>query len=42
MLVIGLFDTTLWLTSNWQTAVLFGLLAANLMVYGLQKRPATN
>ncbi len=30
MLVIGLFDTTLWLTSNWQTAVLFGLLAANL------------
>jgi O-antigen ligase len=31
MLVIGLFDTTLWLTSNWQTAVLFGLLAANLM-----------
>jgi O-antigen ligase len=42
MLVIGLFDTTLWLTSNWQTAVLFGLLAANLMVYGLQKRPAPN
>jgi O-antigen ligase len=30
MLVIGLFDTTLWLTSNWQTAVLFALLAANL------------
>jgi hypothetical protein len=30
MLIIGLFDTTLWLTSNWQTAVLFGLLAANL------------
>lgn len=32
MLVIGLFDTTLWLTSNWQTAVLFGLLAANLQI----------
>ena len=31
MLIIGLFDTTLWLTSNWQTAVLFGLLAANLI-----------
>jgi hypothetical protein len=30
MLVIGFFDTTLWLTSNWQTAVLFALLAANL------------
>jgi O-antigen ligase len=30
MLIIGLFDTTLWLTSNWQTAVLFGLLTANL------------
>lgn len=30
MLVIGLFDTTLWLTSNWQTAVLFGLLMTNL------------
>ncbi|MCI0393318.1 MAG: O-antigen ligase family protein [Chloroflexi bacterium] len=29
MLVIGLFDTTLWLTGNWQTAILFGLLAAN-------------
>ncbi len=32
MLIIGLFDTTLWLTSNWQTAVLFGLLAALLQV----------
>jgi O-antigen ligase len=30
MLIIGLFDGTLWLTSNWQTAVLFGLLTANL------------
>jgi hypothetical protein len=30
VLVIGFFDTTLWLTSNWQTAVLFALLVANL------------
>lgn len=30
VLVIGAFDTTLWLTSNWQTAILFGLVAAKV------------
>ncbi|UCG25585.1 MAG: O-antigen ligase family protein [Chloroflexota bacterium] len=30
VLVIGFFDVTLWLTGNWQTAVLFSLIAANL------------
>lgn len=30
MLTVNQFDTTLWLTANWQTAILFGLLAANL------------
>lgn len=30
VLLIGFFDTTLWLTSNWQTALLFALIAANL------------
>lgn len=30
MLVINLFDTTLWWSSNWQTAILFGLLLACL------------
>jgi hypothetical protein len=28
VLLIGLFDTTLWLTSNWQTAILFALIVA--------------
>lgn len=30
VLIIGFFDITLWLTSNWQTAVLFAFIAANL------------
>jgi len=30
MLVINLFDTTLWWSSNWQTAILFGLLLARV------------
>jgi hypothetical protein len=30
VLLIGLFDTTLWLTSNWQTAILFALIVAHL------------
>ncbi len=30
LLFIGLFDITLWLTGNWQTAVLLALIAANL------------
>ena len=42
MLVIGFFDTTLWLTSNWQTAVLFTLLAANLQLQHSRREPATN
>lgn len=29
MLVVNQFDTTLWLTGNWQTAILFGLAAGN-------------
>lgn len=29
MLVIGLFDVTLWLTTHWQTAILFALLLAH-------------
>ena len=29
MLVINTFDTTLWLSGNWQTAILFALVAAN-------------
>ena len=28
MLVVNTFDTTLWLSGNWQTAILFALLAA--------------
>lgn len=28
MVVVNQLDTTLWLTSNWQTAILFGLIAA--------------
>lgn len=31
MLVIDLFDTMLWLSSNWQTSILFALLLANLV-----------
>lgn len=42
MLVIGFFDTTLWLTSNWQTAVLFALLAANLQLPHSRRESATN
>lgn len=30
MLIIGLFDVTLWLTTHWQTAILFGLFLAHL------------
>lgn len=30
VLIVGLFDTTLWLTSNWQTAILFALIVAQL------------
>jgi O-antigen ligase len=30
MLVINLFDTMLWFSSNWQTAILFALLAAHV------------
>lgn len=30
MLIIGLFDVTLWLTTHWQTALVFGLLLAHL------------
>ncbi len=30
MIVLNLFDTTLWLGTNWQTALLFVILAANL------------
>ncbi len=30
VIVIGFFDTTLWLTSNWQTAILFAIIAAQL------------
>jgi hypothetical protein len=30
VLIIGFFDITLWLTSSWQTAVLFAFIAANL------------
>ena len=32
MLVVNTFDTTLWLSGNWQTAILFALLAANIVV----------
>ncbi len=32
MLVINTFDTTLWLSGNWQTAILFALLAATTVV----------
>lgn len=35
MLIINLFDTTLWWSSNWQTAILFGLLLA-----GVSRPPA--
>lgn len=31
MLVSNLFDTMLWLTSNWQTSILFALLLANVV-----------
>ena len=31
MIVMNLFDTTLWLGENWQTAVLFIVLAAHLV-----------
>ncbi len=31
MLVINTFDTTLWLSGNWQTAILFALLAAHVV-----------
>ena len=34
MLVVNTFDTTLWLSGNWQTAILFALLAANIVVSG--------
>ena len=30
LIIIGLFDVTLWLTGNWQTSVLFALIIANL------------
>lgn len=30
VLIIGFFDITLWLTSSWQTAVLFAFITANL------------
>lgn len=30
MFVIGLFDVTLWLTTHWQTAILYGLFLAHL------------
>lgn len=30
MIIIGLFDVTLWLTGHWQTAILFGLLLTHL------------
>jgi hypothetical protein len=30
MIIIGLFDVTLWLTGHWQTAIVFGLLLAHL------------
>ncbi len=32
VIIIGIFDTTLWLTSNWQSALMFGVIAANLSV----------
>ena len=32
MLVVNTFDTTLWLSGNWQTAILFALLAARAVV----------
>ena len=31
MLVVNTFDTTLWLSGNWQTAILFALLAARVV-----------
>jgi hypothetical protein len=30
VLIIGLFDLTLWLTGNWQTSVIFAFIVANL------------
>jgi hypothetical protein len=30
VIIIGIFDTTLWLTSNWQSAIMFAIIAANL------------
>ena len=30
VIIIGFFDVTLWLSGNWQTSVLFALIAANL------------
>jgi O-antigen ligase len=32
MLVIGVFDTTLWLAGNWQTAILFALICSQIVV----------
>ncbi len=40
VLVVNQFDTTLWLTGNWQTAILFGLAAGNT-AYQLM-RPAND
>jgi hypothetical protein len=31
MIVANTFDTMLWLSSNWQTSILFALLLANLV-----------
>ena len=30
VLIIGLFDLTLWLTGNWQTSIIFAFIVANL------------
>ncbi len=40
MLVANTFDTMLWLSSNWQTSILFALLLANLVRLIAEARPA--
>jgi O-antigen ligase len=39
MLVANTFDTMLWLSSNWQTSILFALLLANLVRLIAEARP---
>jgi O-antigen ligase len=45
MLVINTFDTTLWLSGNWQTSFLFALVAANAVSsiqYSVERRIILN